>query len=261
MFFLERAKMNQETTDLIVGIHSIKEALLNSDRKSKNLYITKEGLSKLRSYLGNKNKIEDLASVKMLSPGELQSKAQQVHKTLDYNYARVSGGMFLLADALIYKSSAFLYDLIDGGAKKFLVLDQVTDAHNAGAIFRTAAFYGVDGVIHSCKGSFGRSPGFFKIASGAAEHVHFITVPKLGQCISKLLEKNVQCIGITEDGKSEVSIGDGPLCLILGAEESGISFNIKRLLDTKLRLEASGPIETLNVSIASAVAMEKLMSH
>ena len=120
----------------------------------------------------------------------MQSKAQQLHKELGYNYNRVSGGLFLVADALTYKSNAFLYDLIEKGVQKLLVLDQVTDAHNAGAIFRTAAFYGVDGIIHSFKGSFGRSPGFFKTASGAAEHVHSITVPKLGHCISKLLEKD-----------------------------------------------------------------------
>jgi len=248
--------VDDTSKDIITGIHSITEALKNEKRKNRVLFCTKDALTKLKPKVG---RTEDYAKIEILNTGELQTRAQQIFKEHQFHYSRISSGMFLVTDPLMYKSSAFLYDLIEQGAKKFLVLDQVTDAHNAGAIFRTAAFYGVDAIIHSVKGSFGRSPGFFKIASGAAEHVHSVSVPKLGQCILKLVEKNVFCVGITEDGKSEVSFPDGPICLIMGAEETGISFNVKRILDSKMRLDAIGEIETLNVSIASAIAMEKLM--
>ena len=115
--------MDQETTDLITGVHSIKEALLNEDRKNRTLYLTNEAYSKLRPMFDSSAKLESFATIEKMNPGDLQSKAQQLHKELGYNYNRVSGGLFLVTDALIYKSNAFLYDLIEQGVKKLLVLD------------------------------------------------------------------------------------------------------------------------------------------
>ena len=139
-------------------------------------------------------------------------------------------------------------------------MDQVTDVHNGAAILRTASFFGVDCVLVAMKGNFGRSPTFSRIASGSIEHVKIIKVASLPKTLNKLKDKKVLCIGLSEHAGAELEPinYDYSTCLVLGAEDVGLSNAVSRVLDKNVSLRARGEIKSLNVSVASAIAMEKI---
>ena len=143
---------------------------------------------------------------------------------------------------------------------KILALDQVTDAHNGAAIMRTAAFYGVDAILISARGSFGLGPGFSRIASGATEHVKIVRCSALPKTITKIKELGAICIGLSEHATSDLGTIDitKPICLVLGAEDVGMSHAVSRVVETTISFKPAGKIKSLNVSVAAAIAMEKI---
>ena len=249
-----------EKTDIIVGIHSIVEALNNPERKNFKILGTKEGLSELRKKAG---KSIEKAGIQLLAPHDFQQESQKLYREHDFEYQRIVSGVLLLCSSLSERDPSWIMDKLQKGQKlRLLCLDQVTDVHNAAAIFRTAAFYGVDAIIISAKGNFGRSPSFARIASGSLEHVQLIHSASLPRTLSHLKEKNVACVGLSEHSDSTFTgslAGEGGICLVLGAEDKGLSNAVERVLDFRVALEAFGPIKTLNVSVAAALAMEKFI--
>ncbi|EQC51205.1 RNA methyltransferase [Bacteriovorax sp. DB6_IX] len=153
-----------------------------------------------------------------------------------------------------------IFDQIDSGRHiKILCLDGVTDVHNAAAIMRTAAFYDVDCIVIATKNNFGVGPSVARIASGALEYVKIVKCSSLPKFISALKKRGVEPIGLTEHtDDSEFVVPGGSRCLILGAEDKGLSNATVRLLDKKIKLNPQGSIQSLNVSVAAAIAMERV---
>jgi 23S rRNA (guanosine2251-2'-O)-methyltransferase len=148
-----------------------------------------------------------------------------------------------------------------------IALDQVTDVHNAAAIMRTAAFYRADLMVVENKNEGPLPPPFFKIASGATEHVTLWRFSHLSRFIQKCKQHNVLCLGFSENGideqllmeklNNENKLYNKHLMLVVGSEEKGISPAILRLLDCNIKLESESSFQTLNVSAASAVIFER----
>lgn len=252
--------------DLIVGIHSIGAALLNKNRTPKKIYFTEEGKKELLKRTDVTNETLSSISCEMLSSHGLQEKGKELYKELDLEFQRIPSQIFLIAEPLEVYDNNWLYEEI---AKKddlkILCLDQVSDVHNGAAILRTASFYGIDIVVLPGKKSFGFTPSFFRIASGATEFLKLVQVNNLGKVISKLQSGGITCIGLTEHAENPITesiINDSKLglCLVLGKEETGISHAVLRLIKHHLSLESQGEIKSLNVSVASAIAMEKCFS-
>lgn len=242
-----------ETKDIILGRHSIKCALENPRRSGLELYGTEEGIAALGNAAKN-------ASVKVLAPHGLQEKAKFLFKEKGFEFQRVTSGVMLVCDSLGFGDIAECYKKIEKGEyKKILCLDQITDVHNAGAILRTACFYGVDAIILPGKKTFAATPSFFKIASGSFEFSSLYPVQNLSKTISKFNELGVQTIALSEHAKEHFEVGDGgqSLCLILGREDEGVSHAVMRNAAYTLSLESQGGIKSLNVSIAAAVSMER----
>lgn len=246
--------------NLIVGIHSITEALNNPERKFWKILGTKEGLSELKKRAG---KSIERAEVNLMAPHDFQQESQKLFREHDFEYQRIVSGVLLICSSLPELDPSWVMTKLERGENlRLICLDQVTDVHNAAAIFRTAAFYGVQAIIVSVKGNFGRSPSFARIASGSLEHVKLIRSASLPRTLTTLKEKNVTCVGLSEhsDSTSVGSLaGEGGICLVMGAEDKGLSNAIERILDFRVALEAHGPIKTLNVSVAAALAMEKFL--
>lgn len=241
--------------DLIIGTHSIAAALKNSQRSKHWLFATGEGLQKLfKEYPDLKNL--DFKQEK-LSAHEFQEETKYQFKELGYEYRRIPSGLLLKTSVLAMKSAGWLFSNLKPDSK-ILCLDQVSDIHNAAAILRTASFYGVDALVLSSKGNFGLTPAFYRLASGGSEHVTLIQVSNLSKFLTQLQEKNVRCLGLSEHAEAvEVEKKEGPLCLVLGSEEKGISHAVLRVLNEKISLLSQGSIVSLNVSVAAGVAMEK----
>lgn len=245
--------------DLIFGLHSIAEAIKNSRRIHDKLYATDEGLAELLKK--HKIKPSDFSvKIEMSSSHLLQEKAKKLCHELGVEFNRVPSQVFLKTSPI---ETCSLKEMISKPQLKILALDQITDVHNGAAIMRTACFYGVDAIIIPGTKSFGLTPSFYRIASGAVEHLNLIRVSSLSKAIAQLNEAGIQTIGLSEhaEGSIEnVTSEKNRICLILGAEETGLSHAVERLVKEKLALKALGPIKSLNVSAAAAVAMEKCFS-
>jgi 23S rRNA (guanosine2251-2'-O)-methyltransferase len=138
-----------------------------------------------------------------------------------------------------------------------LVLDQLTDPHNVGAILRTAAAFDVSAVLTTARHSPQASGALAKSASGALEYVPLITVQNLARAIAQLRERAFLVIGLDSSGENDLAdtAVRAPLALILGAEGKGLRQLTRTSADCLARLDLPGRIKSLNVSNAAALAL------
>ncbi len=250
---------------VIIGLHSIAEAIRNPKRELIELVASEDGLKELREKESLNKEALSKVKVTVVHPHKVQELAKGIIEENGFHYSRIPSGCFLITKALEQMDLADLYELIERKPDlRLLALDQVTDAHNGAAILRTASFYGVDAVIFSSKGNFGESPSFTRIASGALEYVPLVRCGSLPQALKKISERGITLIGLSEHATRSVSeMFDSQLryCLVLGAEDIGLSNAVKRLVTETFALRARGQTKSLNVSVAASIAMEMVFGQ
>lgn len=233
-----RRAETQEGEVWLFGIHAVREALKNPDRRPKRLVATR-------------NALHELGAI----PLEVEeARPEEVGRHLPAG--SVHQGAALLASALPNRTLEEVADLPDA-SRPLLLLDQVTDPHNVGAILRSAAAFGARGLVVTDRHAPRESGVLAKSASGALEHVPIARVVNLARALAGLKEVGYRIVGL--DGEAEAPLADAmdaaPLALVFGAEGAGLRHLTKESCDILARLPTSGPIRSLNVSNAVAVAL------
>lgn len=222
------------------GRHAVEAALNNPDRTHRKLWATREGIASLDGDLPANFPVEYAQAADL---GRLVAR-DAPHQ-----------GLVLDCDGL---EDVFIEDVLTGDpARPLVVLDQVTDPHNVGAIMRSAVAFGACGLITQDRHAPPESGTLAKSASGALELLPWVRVVNLARALEEIAEAGYWRIGL--DGEAELTLAEalpaGPIALVLGAEGDGMRRNIMQHCDAAARLPTSNAIESLNVSNAAAVAL------
>ncbi|CAH1659724.1 putative 23S rRNA (guanosine(2251)-2'-O)-methyltransferase [Hyphomicrobiales bacterium] len=235
-----RARRAAEIEDGVVlyGWHPVVEALSNPKRRIRRLLVTENAQRRLTEELGSLRVTPEL-----VRPDEIARK-------LDPD--AVHQGLYVEADPLPSPTIETM-----NAQSLILVLDQITDPHNVGAIVRTAAAFGVDSIVTTARHSPSATGVMAKSASGGLEHVPFTIVRNLAGALQTLRERGFLCIGLDSAGETELEAVPlrRPVALVLGAEGKGLRQLTRERCNVLARLDMPGSIKSLNVSNAAAVAL------
>ena len=221
------------------GKHAVAAALDNPHRKVLRAWATREAAEFMQFPKEVQVTLADVADLGRLVPHDAPHQ-----------------GVVIEVETL---EDVWLDDVLAGVAERavLLVLDQVTDPHNVGAILRSAAAFGAIGIITQDRHSPPESGALAKAASGALERVPWVRVVNLARALEEIGEADFWRIGLAGDSEMELKDALGPprVALVLGAEGPGMRQNTREHCDSVARLPISDAIESLNVSNAAAVAL------
>jgi 23S rRNA (guanosine2251-2'-O)-methyltransferase len=236
---LREAAPDYETgTVLLYGWHTVAEALRNPKRRIRSLLATENAAKRLDE--------EGISHAANIVP------VRDIDRRLAATPDAVHQGLFAEADPL---DAPALDRLPAKGV--VLLLDQVTDPHNVGAIVRSAAAFGVGAIVTTNRHSPEATGVLAKSASGGLEHVPLVTVQNLARAMADLRQAGFQLIGLDSEGEADldqVTMRD-PVALVLGAEGKGLRQLTRESCDVLARIDMPGAIKSLNVSNAAALAL------
>ncbi len=223
---------------ILYGWHSVTLALANPRRRIRKLLLTENAARRLAE-----EGIETRIPPEIVRPGEIDRRLSPdaVHQ-----------GLLAEADPL---PSPDIDTLKPEGI--VLVLDQITDPHNVGAILRSAAAFAVKAIVTTARHSPEATGVLAKSASGALELVPLVTVQNLARALTALNERGFMTVGLDSQGSEnldEVALRE-PLALVLGAEGKGLRQLTRETCKVVARLDMPGEIKSLNVSNAAVLAL------
>lgn len=245
---MEQRKFERKKTaeDLIFGVRAVIEAI-KAEREINKILIQK-GMNKdlfteLKEALAGKN-------------FQLQFVPSQ---KLDFLTDGNHQGVIAMVSPIEYKEiEPLVEEMLEKGEKPLvLVLDRITDVRNFGAIARTAECQGVDAILIPSKGSALVTPDAIKTSAGALNRIPVCKTNNLKESLFYLQQCGMRLIACTE--KAAVSLHEinmrGPVCIILGSEEDGITSDLLNLSDVRARIPMRGEIASLNVGVAAGMIL------
>lgn len=238
------ATRNQGGNLWLYGIHAVAAALANPRRKCLRLVGTPAGLASIA-----------------LSAGGIKAEpleARDLDRLLPHG--AVHQGLALLAGELPSPELETACARIEGEANIVLVLDQVTDPHNVGAMLRSAAAFGARAVITTDRHAPAETGVLAKAASGALDLIPFVRVGNLARALEQLAAWGYWRIGLADQAEHELAALDlgSDIALVLGAEGAGLRRLTAEHCDVLAALPTRKSMPSLNVSNAAAVALYDL---
>lgn len=231
---------------LIIGRKPVLEAI-NSDRHIEQIYF------RFGQKGGILNAIRAAAKKQKIKISEISSKKFDeiiTGKNSQGVAARISERDYISLDELIVQSKTKEFPLL-------IILEELQDVQNLGAIFRTAECSGVDGVIITKRNSAPLNATVSKISAGAVEHLKICQINNVVQSIDTLKQNGYWIIGSALDNSADYSNIDynRPLVLIMGNEQKGIKKLTSEKCDHLINIPMCGKIQSLNVSVATGVIL------
>jgi len=230
----------------LFGLHAVRDALVNPARERLRLVVTKNAADRLADAISESAMTPEIVDPRRfdvpLDPGSVHQGAALEVKPLDW------GGLRRLCAP-------------GSGAPPLVVLlDRVTDPHNAGAVLRSAEVFGARAVIAPARHAAPETGALAKTASGALERQPYVRVKNLVQAMGELRDMGYALMGL--DGAATDTLEDAlgalggrPVGLVLGAEGPGLREGTRAACDTLVRIAPAGSFGSLNVSNAAAVAL------
>ena len=223
---------------ILYGWHTVSAALANPERQIRKLFLTENAARRLAE-----EQIETRVTPEIVRPSAIDQRlgADAVHQ-----------GLLAEADPL---PSPDIETLEPEGI--VLVLDQITDPHNVGAILRSAAAFAVNAIVTTARHSPEATGVLAKSASGALEMVPLVTVQNLARALAALNERGFLTVGLDSEGSDDLGKVElrQPLALVLGAEGKGLRQLTRETCQVVARLDMPGEIKSLNVSNAAVLAL------
>lgn len=246
----DKQEKNNNGEYIIYGKHPVIEALKNESREKIKLIASKNSLNWLKGAVGEE--IIKKVEVELCEPNKIE---RIVGKNAD--------GSKILHQGLALKTKQLNhYNYVNFQAlNKIVALDNISDPHNVGAIIRSAKAFGFDGVLTAEKNSPEESATICKTSAGVIEKLPYKRVTSLTNVLEELKEAEFKIYGLDSDTADEVNdskFKTDKLVLVVGSEGRGLSPHIKRLCDNILKIRISDEVESLNASVACAVAMNSL---
>ena len=223
---------------ILYGWHTVAAALANPERQIRKLFLTENAARRLAD-----ENIDTRVPPEIVRPNTIDARLgpDAVHQ-----------GLLAEAEPL---PSPDVGDLAQEGI--VLVLDQITDPHNVGAILRSAAAFGVKAIVTTARHSPEATGVLAKSASGALEMVPVVTVPNLARALGELNDSGFMTVGLDSGGSEDLGAValQQPLALVLGAEGKGLRQLTRDTCSAVARLDMPGEIKSLNVSNAAVLAL------
>ncbi len=248
----DRPSYGAPSSAYLFGVHAVTQALLNPKRVHQRLLCTQRGFESLREAW------QDAQTNGISLPEVITVEKEDLERLLPRD--AVHQDVLLDCQPL---EETFLADILVNAPDNavVMILDQVTDPHNIGAILRSASAFGAIGVIMQKIHAPETTGTLAKSASGAVEHVPLIREVNLSRTLEQLKEAGFFCIGLAEEGKETLAHMNlsGKTALVLGAEGPGLRRLVAQNCDALAHLPTQAPIGSLNVSNAAAVALYELI--
>ncbi|MBN8989855.1 MAG: 23S rRNA (guanosine(2251)-2'-O)-methyltransferase RlmB [Rhizobiales bacterium] len=223
---------------ILYGWHTVTAALANPARQIRKLFLTENAARRLAD-----ENIATRVPAEIVRPNTIDARLgpDAVHQ-----------GLLAEAEPL---PSLDIDDLALEGI--VLVLDQITDPHNVGAILRSAAAFAVKAIVTTARHSPEATGVLAKSASGALEMVPLVTVPNLARALNELNDRGFMTVGLDSEGAEDLGAValQQPLALVLGAEGKGLRQLTRETCSVVARLDMPGEIKSLNVSNAAVLAL------
>ncbi|MBU0986911.1 MAG: 23S rRNA (guanosine(2251)-2'-O)-methyltransferase RlmB [Proteobacteria bacterium] len=240
--------MSVNATEILYGIHPVLEALRAGRRRIFKIYIARDKITKR---LG---KVVDVAESKKVPIKKITAAQLELMAGIDQHQ-----GIGARADAYPLKRVADIMPAPESADANFflLLLDNIKDPHNLGALVRTALCVGINGIVIPKDRSASPTPAVSKASAGALEHVAMARVTNMVNTVKDLKAKGLWIIGLDIASDRSVFSGDltGAIALVIGGEEKGIRPLVKKHCDFLLSIPQSRRINSLNASAAGAVVM------
>lgn len=242
--------LNFESENLVEGRNPVLE-VIKSGRDIDKLYIAKgemEGSIKLIISKAKEKKIIIQEVDKRYLDNISVTKSHQgvIAKVSPYSYCEMED---ILKVSIEKNEDPFI-----------LILDEIKDPHNFGSIIRTANACGAHGIVIPKRRSVSVTQSVLKVSVGAAEGIKIAKVTNINQSIKELKEKGIWIIGTDINGEDYYKSNlKGPIGLVIGSEENGISRLVKENCDLVVKVPMKGTIDSLNASVASGIIMYEVV--